>query len=141
MILPDLSAGCSMADMAAYDDAVSAWDELHAILEASGWRGRIVPVTYVNSSAAIKAFVGSNGGACCTSSTAKEVFAWALAGGDSPAQPGESIKVLFLPDQHLGRNTASASGIDVARRRETLVTRSVSARGGGGAARGPRGAA
>src|SRR3954464_15080118 len=78
VILPDLSAGCSMADMAAYDDAVEAWEALHGALAERGWRGRIVPVTYVNSSAAIKAFVGSQGGACCTSSNAAQVFRWAL---------------------------------------------------------------
>ncbi|MEM7623412.1 MAG: quinolinate synthase NadA, partial [Planctomycetota bacterium] len=74
------------------------------------------PITYVNSTAAIKAFVGANGGACCTSSNADAVFAWAMEGGTKPSKPGEQIKILFLPDQHLGRNTASAFGIDVARR-------------------------
>jgi quinolinate synthase len=106
VILPDLSAGCSMADMAHHDDAVEAWDRLHEALVERGWSGRIVPITYVNSSAAVKAFVGERGGACCTSSNADAVFAWALSRGD---------KVLFLPDQHLGRNTAAARGIDVAR--------------------------
>ena len=119
VILPDLSAGCSMADMAAYDDTAEAWDLLHDTLRRLGWSGRIVPVTYVNSSAAIKAFVGAHGGACCTSSNADRVFAWATAGGTKPAEPGEDIKVLFLPDQHLGRNTAAAAGMDVAR--ETVV--------------------
>ena len=121
VILPDLSAGCSMADMAAYEDAVDAWDTLHKTLNqrhaAAGgkgeWRGRIIPITYVNSTAAVKAFVGSNGGACCTSSNAKQVFDWAMAGGTIPASPDEEIKVLFLPDQHLGRNTAAAYGLDV----------------------------
>ena len=123
VILPDLSAGCSMADMAQYDDAVDAWDRIHATLNdaaiargESAWRGRVVPITYVNSSAAIKAFVGAHGGACCTSSNAKQVLAWALAGGTVPAAPGEEIKVIFLPDQHLGRNTAHALGVDVATR-------------------------
>lgn len=114
VILPDLSAGCSMADMAAYDDTVEAWNALHGALAADGWRGRIIPITYVNSTAAIKAFVGDHGGACCTSSNAATVFAWAMAGGDEPVQPGEEIKILFLPDQHLGRNTAAAAGIDTA---------------------------
>jgi quinolinate synthase len=114
VILPDLSAGCSMADMAQYDDTVQAWDAMHDALRARGWGGRIIPVTYVNSSAAIKAFVGDRGGACCTSSNAREVLRWALAGGDEPASPGEDVKVLFLPDQHLGRNTAAKEGIDVA---------------------------
>lgn len=108
VILPDLSAGCSMADMAQYDDTVTAWDDIHASLRASGWSGRIVPITYVNSSAAIKAFVGANGGACCTSSNAARVFDWAIR------EAGENGKILFLPDQHLGRNTAAAYGFDVA---------------------------
>lgn len=118
VILPDMSAGCSMADMAAYEDATDAWEMLHKTLNerAPGgvWNGRIIPITYVNSTAAVKAFVGANGGACCTSSNAKQVFAWAIAGGTTPAAPGEEIKVLFLPDQHLGRNTAAAYGFDVA---------------------------
>lgn len=115
VILPDLSAGCSMADMANYEDTVAAWDELHAVLnEQHGgtWNGRIVPITYVNSSAAIKAFVGANDGACCTSSNADRVFEWARAGGVAPKRDDEEIKILFLPDQHLGRNTAAKSGID-----------------------------
>lgn len=121
VILPDLSAGCSMADMAAYDETVEAWELLHESLAQScaadgGWHGRIVPITYVNSTAAIKAFVGEHGGACCTSSNADEVFAWAMAGGVRPKEPGERIKILFLPDQHLGRNTAAKFGIDVAER-------------------------
>jgi len=114
VILPDLSAGCSMADMADYDDAVEAWDSIHAVLKKAKWKGRVIPVTYVNSSAAIKAFVGQRGGACCTSSNASAVFDWALAGGDDPLSPGERVKVLFLPDQHLGRNTGAAKGVDVA---------------------------
>jgi quinolinate synthase len=114
VILPDLSAGCSMADMAQYDDTVDAWDAIHESLHGQGWRGRIIPITYVNSSAAIKAFVGEHGGACCTSSNADAVFRWALAGGDEVVKPGEEIKILFLPDQHLGRNTACAAGFDAA---------------------------
>ena len=113
--LPDLSAGCSMADMAQIDDCEEAWDTIHRTLEAQGFSGRVIPITYVNSSAAIKAFVGARGGACCTSSNADRVFAWAAAGGETPRAPGESIKILFLPDQHLGRNTAHKFGIDVAR--------------------------
>ncbi|HRJ49816.1 MAG TPA: quinolinate synthase NadA [Phycisphaerales bacterium] len=117
VILPDLSAGCSMADMAAYDDTVQAWEEIHGSLRSSGWDGTVVPVTYVNSSAAIKAFVGERGGACCTSSNAASVFRWAMAGGECPGHgKGGRVKVLFLPDQHLGRNTAAACGIDVERR-------------------------
>jgi quinolinate synthase len=114
VILPDLSAGCSMADMAAYDDAVAAWDEIHASLRSQGWKGRIIPITYINSSAAIKAFVGSHGGAVCTSSNAATVFDWAMRGGTKPRAKGEDLKILFLPDQHLGRNTAASFGIDVA---------------------------
>lgn len=113
VILPDLSAGCSMADMATYEDTVDAWELIHASLKQTGWEGRIIPITYVNSSAAIKAFVGAHGGACCTSSNADQVFAWAMDGGTTPRKPGEDIKILFLPDQHLGRNTASDYGIDV----------------------------
>ncbi len=117
VILPDLSAGCSMADMADYDDALVAWDALHeALNEAHGgrWKGRIIPVTYINSSAAIKAFVGAKGGCVCTSSNARYVLEWAMAGGVTPRASGEEIKVLFLPDQHLGRNTAASMGMDVA---------------------------
>jgi quinolinate synthase len=114
--LPDLSAGCSMADMAQLDDCEAAWESMHASLRERGERARIVPVTYVNSSAAIKAFVGTHGGSCCTSSNADLVFAWAARGGDTPPESGESVKILFLPDQHLGRNTAHAFGVDVARR-------------------------
>lgn len=113
VILPDLSAGCSMADMADYDQTVEAWGLIHESLKNSGWSGRVVPITYVNSTAAIKAFVGQHGGACCTSSNADQVFAWAMAGGTVPKKEGEEIKILFLPDQHLGRNTAAAFGIDV----------------------------
>jgi quinolinate synthase len=104
VILPDLSAGCSMADMADYNDALEAWDLLHEALDGQGFNGRVIPITYVNSTAAIKAFVGSNGGACCTSSNAMQVFEWALNGGTEPKRPGEEIKILFLPDQHqIGR--------------------------------------
>ncbi len=113
VILPDLSAGCSMADMADYDEAVIAWDNIHAALKETGWRGRVIPVTYVNSTAAIKAFVGSHGGACCTSSNARAVLDWALNGGTEPKKRNEQIKVLFLPDQHLGRNTSASIGMDV----------------------------
>lgn len=116
VILPDLSAGCSMADMANYDDTVDAWEAIHDCLNnaarsrgTQAWTGRVVPITYVNSSAAIKAFVGNHGGACCTSSNAAAVFAWAKGLGE----PGQEIKILFLPDQHLGRNTAAAFGINV----------------------------
>ena len=115
VLLPDLSAGCSMADMAAYEDAIEAWAAIHRSLEDQGWRGTVVPVTYVNSTAAIKAFVGNHGGACCTSSNARRVFEWAMKGGATGRSParGEDVKVLFLPDQHLGRNTAASFGLDV----------------------------
>ncbi|MEP0842772.1 MAG: quinolinate synthase NadA [Phycisphaerae bacterium] len=96
VILPDLSAGCSMADMAAIEQVEDAWDYFAAVTDE-----RIIPVTYVNSAASVKAFVGRHGGACCTSSNARRVLEWALSQGD---------KVLFLPDQHLGRNTAYAMG-------------------------------
>jgi len=119
VILPDLSAGCSMADMASYDDTVQAWEEIQQAIAGTPWR--VVPITYVNSSAAIKAFVGERGGACCTSSNAGLVFDWALAGGERKRKSGERIKILFLPDQHLGRNTAKAKGfvteVDAARTR------------------------
>jgi quinolinate synthase len=108
VVLPDLSAGCSMADMAGYDDTVDAWDAIHAAIK--GQRQRVIPITYVNSTAAIKAFVGERGGACCTSSNARRVFEWAMQGGDTPLEAGERVKILFLPDQHLGRNTAKSHG-------------------------------
>jgi quinolinate synthase len=112
VILPDLSAGCSMADMAAYEDTVDAWDAIHAAMaeSKSSANTRVIPITYVNSTAAIKAFVGKHGGACCTSSNASRVFEWAMAGGAQKRARGEEIKILFLPDQHLGRNTAKAHG-------------------------------
>ena len=152
VILPDLSAGCSMADMADYDDLVDAWAMIHETLNlplppGEGWgegtranglhttstgdridspltpdpspkrkrgkSGRVIPITYVNSTAAVKAFVGEHGGACCTSSNAMEIFTWAMNGGTAlgSARDDEEIKLLFLPDQHLGRNTASKFGL------------------------------
>ncbi len=170
VILPDLSAGCSMADMADYDDALAAWETLHATLRSQGWNGRIIPITYINSTAAIKALVGMHGGIVCTSSNAAKVFEWAMNGGTEPLNldepderhsvdpseiisanvessmphelhsasgvehaqnghavdstnaesrmpnadsPASDIKILFLPDQHLGRNTAAKYGLDV----------------------------
>ena len=95
MILPDLAAGCSMADMAALAQVEDAWDAL----EDAGVATSVVPVTYMNSSADIKAFCGRHGGAVCTSSNAQVALEWAF-----DQQP--DAKVLFLPDQHLGRNTA-----------------------------------
>src|SRR5438477_4494546 len=103
VILPDLSAGCSMADMAAIDQLEDAWAQIEAITDDT-----VVPITYVNSAAAIKAFCGGHGGACCTSSNARNVLEWAMDGA-TPQNPGRR-KVLFLPDQHLGRNTAYAMG-------------------------------
>ena len=93
VILPDLAAGCSMADMANSEQVAQCWDAL----TAAGVADKTTPVTYMNSSAAIKAFTGEHGGTVCTSSNAKTAMAWALEKGE---------KVLFLPDQHLGRNTA-----------------------------------
>lgn len=92
VILPDLSAGCSMADMAQYDDTVQAWNDIHVSLREQGWTGNIVPITYVNSSAAIKAFVGSHAGACCTSSNALEVFKWAMSSGTPSLRDGSMPK-------------------------------------------------
>ncbi len=99
VILPDLSAGCSMADMARLPDAQACWQQLNSV-----GSGKIVPITYVNSSAAIKALVGRVGGLCCTSSNASGAIRWALEGGR---------RVLFLPDQHLGRNTAYQMGFSL----------------------------
>ena len=109
VILPDLSAGCSMADMADYEDTLEAWEQIGLAL---GDEHRVVPICYMNSSAAIKAFCGEHGGAVCTSSNCQRVFEWALAGGTKPEHAPGRIKILFLPDQHLGRNTAAAMGYD-----------------------------
>jgi quinolinate synthase len=107
VILPDLGAGCSMADMANLDQTVEAWCQLQETCPDQ----RIIPITYMNSSAAIKAFVGEHGGAVCTSSNCRNVLEWALAGGSTPLGSGESKpRILFFPDQHLGRNTAYAMG-------------------------------
>ncbi|UOQ60190.1 quinolinate synthase NadA [Leucobacter rhizosphaerae] len=105
VILPNLAAGCSMADMATIEQVEDCWRELTAALgEAPGPDGRqpVIPVTYMNSSAAIKAFCGRNGGIVCTSSNARTVLEWAFERGQ---------RVVFFPDQHLGRNTAKAMGI------------------------------
>jgi quinolinate synthase len=99
VVLPDLAAGCSMADMARISQVEAAW----AALAAAGVQDQVVPVTYMNSSAAIKAFCGRNGGVVCTSSNAEVALDWAF-GQKGPDNP--DTKVLFLPDQHLGRNTA-----------------------------------
>jgi quinolinate synthase len=107
VILPDLAAGCSMADMADIDQVEEAWAEIAAVTDIS----RVVPITYMNSTAALKAFVGRHGGAVCTSSNCASVLEWALA--EQPYRPAAD-KVLFFPDQHLGRNTAIAMGFDPA---------------------------
>jgi quinolinate synthase len=116
VILPDLAAGCSMADMADPDQLEMCWNDLEAILGPTGVsRPRVgasetsndigvVPVTYINSAAAIKAFCGARGGVVCTSSNAAATLKWAWERGG---------KILFLPDQHLGRNTAYAMGVSL----------------------------
>ena len=97
VILPDLAAGCSMADMAAIDQLEVCWQEMRTL----GAR-RVIPVTYINSAAAIKGFCGEHGGIVCTSSNAARVMEWAWSQGE---------QVLMLPDQHLGRNTAYRMGV------------------------------
>src|SRR4051794_18501507 len=127
VILPDLGAGCSMADMANLDQTLDCWAQLQETCPDQ----TIVPITYMNSSAAIKAFVGQHGGAVCTSSNCRNVLEWALqrtedsglrtqAGSPSSPSPQPSVlsppagsgkrKILFFPDQHLGRNTAYSMG-------------------------------
>ncbi len=98
VVLPNINAGCSMADMAPTDDGLDCWDDLMTTLGT----GSVIPVTYMNSTAEIKALVGENGGAVCTSSNADRVVAWAFQQGK---------RVLFLPDQHLGRNTGAKMGV------------------------------
>ncbi|HSV68113.1 MAG TPA: quinolinate synthase NadA [Mycobacteriales bacterium] len=120
VVLPDLAAGCSMADMATFDQVEECWD----VLADAGVAEATVPVSYMNSSADIKGFTGRHGGTICTSSNAEQALGWAFAQGDARAGmvggvPGGGVpgggglgggvpggKVLFLPDQHLGRNTA-----------------------------------
>ncbi|WP_295851829.1 quinolinate synthase NadA [uncultured Microbacterium sp.] len=107
VILPNLAAGCSMADMADIDQVEECWEQLEDVLgdlETPDAEGLVpvIPVTYMNSSAAIKGFVGRHGGIVCTSSNARTVLEWAFARGR---------RVLFFPDQHLGRNTAKAMGV------------------------------
>ena len=110
VILPDLAAGCSMADMADPDQLELCWSDLTQMLKGSGSAALdasdVVPVTYINSSAAIKAFVGEHGGVVCTSSNAAATLKWAWARGE---------RILFLPDQHLGRNTAYKLGVPLER--------------------------
>ena len=102
VILPDLNAGCSMADMADIGQVEACWDELSSLIDP----GKIIPVTYMNSTAAIKAFTGEQGGSICTSSNAAAVMKWAFERGE---------KVLFLPDEHLGRNTGYRMGVPLER--------------------------
>jgi quinolinate synthase len=98
VVLPDMAAGCSMADMAAIDQVESAWDELGEVVDTRD----MTPVTYINSAASLKAFCGRHGGIICTSSNAEAVLRWAFE---------RKQRVLFFPDQHLGRNTALKMGI------------------------------
>ncbi|MEX1254930.1 MAG: quinolinate synthase NadA [Dehalococcoidia bacterium] len=98
VVLPNMAAGCSMADMADPDDVLAAWEEL----EEAGIAQETVPITYMNSAAALKAFVGEHGGAVCTSSNAAKVLEWAFA---------QKRRALFFPDQHLGRNTGVKMGV------------------------------
>src|SRR3972149_12304939 len=98
VILPNMAAGCSRADMADPDDVYACWEEL----EEAGLADKVVPVTYMNSAAALKAFCGRHGGIVCTSSNAPAVLQWAFERGE---------KALFFPDQHLGRNSGAKMGI------------------------------
>ncbi len=100
VVLPDLNAGCSMADMAEIGQVEDCWDSLMA----AGLNGSILPLTYMNSAASIKAFCGQHGGLVCTSSNTRAAFEWAFGRGE---------KILFLPDQHLGRNTAFSMGVSM----------------------------
>src|SRR4051794_34329108 len=121
VVLPDLAAGCSMADMAAPDQLEMTWRELNEMgVDTAGTpdRAGVIPVTYINSSAAIKAFVGAHGGIVCTSTNAGAVMAWAWQRGE---------KLLMLPDQHLGRNTAFKMGVPLG---ETAVWDPNEIRGG-----------
>jgi quinolinate synthase len=98
VVLPDMAAGCSMADMAAIRQVESAWEQLSEVIDTTD----LTPVTYINSAASLKAFCGKHGGIVCTSSNAKAVLNWSFA---------QRKRVFFFPDQHLGRNTALAMGI------------------------------
>ena len=107
VILPNLAAGCSMADMADIDSVTACWEQLEALYGTepdSDGRVPVIPVTYMNSSAALKGFCGEHGGIVCTSSNAATVLEWAFERGQ---------RVLIFPDQHLGRNTAKAMGVPV----------------------------
>ncbi len=102
VVLPDLNAGCSMADMADIDEVEEAWDTLADVTDIED----VLPITYMNSAANLKAFVGRHGGAVCTSTNARAVLEWAFNDPDGP----QARQVLFFPDQHLGRNTGVAMG-------------------------------
>ena len=108
VILPDLTAGCSMADMANLSIVEKAWEK---IIDICG-EGNIIPITYINSDAALKAFCALNGGTVCTSSNSRKILKWALE---------RNKRVLFFPDQHLGRNTANS--LDVEKRQQALWNR------------------
>ena len=100
VVLPDLSAGCSMADMAEIEQVEDCWEQLSEVIDV----GDVMPVTYVNSAASLKAFCGRHGGIVCTSANARPVLEWAFA---------QRHRVLFFPDQHLGRNTALRMGVPI----------------------------
>ena len=102
VVLPDLNAGCSMADMADLDEVTEAWEAMGELIDLE----RVVPITYMNSAADLKAFVGEHGGSVCTSTNARAVLEWALNDPDGP----QARQVLFFPDQHLGRNTGHQMG-------------------------------
>jgi len=102
VVLPDLAAGCSMADMAAIEQVEAAWEDMGRVIDTAD----VTPVTYINSAASLKAFCGKHGGIVCTSSNAAAVLKWAYS---------RTSRVLFFPDQHLGRNTAHAMGISLDR--------------------------
>lgn len=99
VLLPDMAAGCSMADMAAIKQVEEAWDDMSEVIDTE----QVIPVTYINSAASLKAFCGRHGGIVCTSSNARAVLEWAFERGQ---------RVFFFPDQHLGRNTALGMGIE-----------------------------
>ena len=99
VLLPDMAAGCSMADMAAIEQVENAWEDLGDVIDTKA----VIPITYINSAASLKAFVGKHGGVVCTSSNARAALEWAFARGS---------RVLFFPDQHLGRNTALTMGME-----------------------------
>lgn len=99
VLLPDMAAGCSMADMAAIKQVEAAWDDMSEVIDTE----KVIPVTYINSAASLKAFCGRHGGIVCTSSNAKAVIEWAFERGE---------RVFFFPDQHLGRNTSLGMGIE-----------------------------